>query len=87
MTQPFRQPPVGLPLPATATTVVRPKVASTTASQTSVHSHAGSQVASPEHDETSSDHDVESVSGDSGVDSSWVSLNGSQTDIRGDAAV
>ncbi|KAF9454594.1 hypothetical protein P691DRAFT_692277 [Macrolepiota fuliginosa MF-IS2] len=92
MTQPFRLPPTNLPppapAPAPAANTTQPKVASTTTSQSSVHSQTQN---SAESQETPSEHesssDVESVSGESssGVDSSWVSLNGSQTNIQEDS--
>lgn len=79
--QPFRQPPRDLAPPAPT----RPKAVSYTTSQASVQPQAQTSTASQaEADETLSDCEAESVSGDSGVDSSWVSLNGSQSDIRGD---
>ncbi|KXN86931.1 hypothetical protein AN958_09526 [Leucoagaricus sp. SymC.cos] len=83
MTQLFRQPPpAGLAPSDIAPTAVRPKAASTSASHTSTRSLSGTEIRgdTEEHEDASSE--VESVSEESGFSSSWVSLDGSQADMR-----
>lgn len=90
MTQPFRKPPTPSRLPVPPSS--RPKVTPNVDSQSLIPAsgqiqRAESEPSPSEHDEaSSSDHDADSTAGDSGVDSSWVSLNGSQTHLHGEAA-
>ncbi|KAF5358429.1 hypothetical protein D9756_001467 [Leucocoprinus leucothites] len=91
MTQPFRQlPPAGLPPPVSASNTARPKAPSTATSQSSIHSKTGAEyrgdTSISEHDDASSEADAESVSGEGGVSGSWVNLDGSQPDVRGEAS-
>ncbi|EKM82586.1 hypothetical protein AGABI1DRAFT_52867 [Agaricus bisporus var. burnettii JB137-S8] len=78
--QPFVLPPGD----SAAPTRPKSKVISNAASQASSQSVIEPQPESPEHEESGSDHEVESISGDSVADSSWVSLNESRSDVQED---
>ncbi len=92
MTQPFRQPPAPSRPPVPSPYTARPKSTPTVSGQSLLPAGTGIQQAGPEappseHDENSSESDVDSVAGDSSVGSSWVSLSGNQTHLQGEATV